>query len=219
MLQVNLWDKINKTKWDLLTIYGVAQDEHKINFLNELSAFCSKSKEPLVIDGDFNIIRYMEERNRPHILSRFSDMFNTLINFHELREIVMNGGVFTWSNNQEVPLLEKLDRVLVTKEWEDCFPNAIVKKLPRDISDHNPLILSMGSCNTPRHIQFRFERSWISNPDFLPAVRKIWDKPCNAKTTLDRIQQKLKLIKQYFKGWGFNLQGEIKKEGQLLVMN
>jgi hypothetical protein len=70
----------------------------------------------------------------------------------------------------------------------------------------------MGSCNTPKSVQFRFERSWLKNPDFISAVGKIWGKPCNAKSTLDRIQQKLKLIKQYFKGWGFNLQGELRKQ-------
>lgn len=31
-------------------------------------------------------------------------------------------------------------------------------------------------------------------------------KPYKAKTPLDKIQQKLKLVEQYFKGWGFNLQ-------------
>jgi hypothetical protein len=64
---------------------------------------------------------------------------------------------------------------------------------------------------TPMHIQFRFELSWLSNPEFIPAVEKIWAKPCRAKTTLDKIQQKLKMFKQYFKGWGFNLQGELRK--------
>lgn len=29
---------------------------------------------------------------------------------------------------------------------------------------------------------------------------------------LDRIQQKLNLFKQYFKGWGFNFQGELRKK-------
>ena len=49
----------------------------------------------------------------------------TLINFHELREIVMTGGLYTWSNNQENPILEKLDRILASKEWEDIFPNTM----------------------------------------------------------------------------------------------
>jgi len=124
----------------------------------------------------------------------------------------MSGGLYTWSNNQENPTLEKLDRILVSKEWEDIFPNVLVKKLPRKVSDHNLLILSTTSYKPTRHIHFRFELSWFSNPDFLPMVEKIWTKPCRAKSALLRIQQKLKLFKQYFKGWGFNLQGEMRRK-------
>ena len=29
---------------------------------------------------------------------------------------------------------------------------------------------------------------------------------------MDKIQQKIKLIKQHFKGWGFNLQGELRNK-------
>lgn len=39
MLQLNLWDKINKIKWNLLVVYGAAQEENKLDFLTELSAF------------------------------------------------------------------------------------------------------------------------------------------------------------------------------------
>jgi hypothetical protein len=31
-----------------------------------------------------------------------------------------------------------LDRILVSKNWEDIFPNSLVRKLPREVSDHNP---------------------------------------------------------------------------------
>jgi len=65
-----------------------------------------------LIGGDFNIIRFACEKNKPGGVQRFSDMFNTLIDFHELRELVMTGGKFTWSNNQEDALLEKLDGIL-----------------------------------------------------------------------------------------------------------
>lgn len=119
---------------------------------------------------------------------------------------------FTWSNNQEDPLLEKLDRILVNREWEDIFPNVLVKKLPRDVSDHNPLILSCEPGKNIRHLQFKFEQHWLTNPDFFQAVKKIWEKPCRAKTSIDKNQQKLKLLKQHFEGWGFNLQGELRKK-------
>jgi len=93
-----------------------------VNFLTELSSFCSNNTDPVLIGGDFNIIRFSYERNRQCGVQRFSDLFNTLINFHELREIEMSGGTYTWSNNQEDPILEKLDRILMSKDWEDLFP-------------------------------------------------------------------------------------------------
>lgn len=33
---------------------------------------------------------------------------------------------------------------------------------------------------------------------------------------MDKIQQKLKLIKQYFKGWGFHLQGDFRKKREAI---
>jgi hypothetical protein len=37
-----------------------------------------------------------------------------------------------------------------------------------------------------------------------------------AKSTIDKIQPKLKLLKQYFKGWGLNLSGELRKLRKVL---
>jgi exonuclease III len=110
---MNLWDKINKLKWNLLVVYGAAQEENKLSFLSELSAFCSRNSDPIIIGGDFNIIRFANERNKKTGIKRFTKLFNTLIDFYELREINMSRGMYSWSNNQENPLLEKLDRILV----------------------------------------------------------------------------------------------------------
>jgi hypothetical protein len=76
--------------------------------------------------------------------------------------------------------------------------------------------LSSGPCKVVKHLEFRFKLSWFTNPDFLPSVEKIWKKHCNAKSALYRIQQKLKILKQYFKGWGFNLQGKLKKKRRVI---
>lgn len=92
MIQLNLWDKKEKVKWNLIVVYGAAHDDNKLAFLAELSSFCSRNSEPLIIGGDFNIIRYPYEKNRQMSNHRFTDLFNTLIDFHELREIQMSGG-------------------------------------------------------------------------------------------------------------------------------
>jgi len=104
--------------------------------------------------------------------------------------------------------LERLDRCLVNKDWESLFPTIFIQKLPREISDHNPLILSPASNPPQRKIPFRFETSWLKQPDFMEKVKNLWELPCHAESAMDRIQSKLKRFKQYFKGWGFNIQGE-----------
>ena len=94
MLQLNLWDKSNEVKWNLLIVYGAAQGENKIAFLSELSRFCAENSEPLLIGGDFNIIRFLSEKNTMDGVHKYTDTFNSLIHFYELREIVMSGYVY-----------------------------------------------------------------------------------------------------------------------------
>jgi hypothetical protein len=36
------------------------------------------------------------------------------------------GRQFTWANNLPEPTYEKLDRVLITAEWDQAFPLAVV---------------------------------------------------------------------------------------------
>ena len=43
-------------------------------------------------------------------------------------------------------------------------------------------------------------------------MEKIWNRQSRARFALDKIQQKLKLLKHYFKGWDFNLWGELRKK-------
>lgn len=129
MLHMNLWDKLLKIKWNRVTVYGAAQEENRMAFLTELSNFCSSSKEPTLIGGDFNLIRFVCEKNKNNRVHRHTDLFNAITHFHEFRELNMNGRMYTWSNNQENPTFEKLDRVLCTRTWENIFPLVLVKKI------------------------------------------------------------------------------------------
>jgi hypothetical protein len=128
----------------------------------------------------------------------------------------MTGGIYTWSNNQKPPTLEKLDRFLMSREWEIIFPRAMVRKMQREMSDHNPLIISTEPNGTLKHLEFKFELTWINHPNFKSHVVDIWGKPYYATTAFDRIQQKMKRFKQYFKGWGFNQQGVQRKLKQAI---
>ena len=58
-----------------------------------------------------------------------------------LRELEMTGRRYIWANYAEVPTYEKLDRILVTTDWEQTFSLASIQALTREISDHTPLLL------------------------------------------------------------------------------
>jgi exonuclease III len=122
-------------------VYGAAQKEHKSRFLSELSAFCLRSQVPLLIGGDFNIIRKAEEKNKPGGFSKWSSLFNSIIDQHGLMEFELKNRLYTWSNNHSDPTFEKLDRFLASPEWDLAYNNISVHVLNRSFSDHAPLCL------------------------------------------------------------------------------
>jgi hypothetical protein len=108
----------------------------------------------------------------------------------------MHGGKYTWSNKHVIPTLEKLDRVLMSPEWEDLFPLVHVRKLVRDISDHNALLLNMGEQSplNNKSRDFRFDLSWLKNEEFTSLAREIWEKPVRSLDPIDVLNIKLKKI-------------------------
>jgi exonuclease III len=53
-----LCNKVDEFKWVLVFVYGPAQDEFKESFLAELVNMCSHKNLPLVVGGDYNILRH-----------------------------------------------------------------------------------------------------------------------------------------------------------------
>jgi hypothetical protein len=200
----------------LVIVYGAAQEDDKEEFLTELGNICRDQSLPLLVGGDFNLLRDASEKNKRLRPSKWNDMFNSIINICEMREIDMSGGQFTWSNNQAVPTLEKLDRFIVSREWELLFPLTTVHKLTREVSDHSPIILDTMEGKENQRREFRFEKRWLKEEEFLHRVVKIWAQPVRAKDSLAKFQIKLKLVKKNLKGWGANIRGrDIKKKKEL----
>jgi hypothetical protein len=92
-------DKFPRINVRLVMIYGPAQDDKKNIFLSELAGIGANNKIPTLIGGDFNILRYSFEKNKTFTGNRFTNLFNWIINTYELRDLPLNGGLFTWSNN------------------------------------------------------------------------------------------------------------------------
>ena len=49
LLQLTLWDKQMKQKWDFINMYGAAHEENKLEFLTELARVCSGITIPYML--------------------------------------------------------------------------------------------------------------------------------------------------------------------------
>ncbi|XP_047057289.1 uncharacterized protein LOC124663662 [Lolium rigidum] len=131
-------------EWVLVPVYGAAQDMHKAEFLSELVRTCESETLPMLVGGDFNIIRTREEKNNANFKARWPFVFNAIIEHLNLREISLTGRQFTWASRREKPTYEKLDRVLASISWEQKFPLVTVRALTRADSDHTPILIDSG---------------------------------------------------------------------------
>jgi hypothetical protein len=118
-------------------------------------------------------MRHIREKNKNNFNPRWRFLFNAVIDSFDLREIELSGRQFTWANSLPDPTYEKLDRVLMSTEWELKYPLVTVRALDRGISDHTLLILETGDpafSGQPK--QFKMELSSLTQEDFKEKVKR-----------------------------------------------
>ena len=81
---------------------------------------------PIIIGGDFNLLHRPTEKNNDNFDNIWPFLFNTIIDGFSRNYI--------WTNNLPVLTYEKVDRVLMSTEWEQKFSLSSIFALNRDIS-------------------------------------------------------------------------------------
>jgi len=213
-----LSNKNDGFKWSLVCVYGPAQGHLKEKFLAELVSMVSHETVPILVGGDYNIMRSSQEKNNDNFDNRWPFLFNAVIDGLNLRELEMTGRQYTWANSRAVPTYEKLDRILMPTEWELKYPLSTVTAHSRDISDHTPLLLNTGdSSSTHTQPMFRFELGWLLRDGFRDLVAKIWSDVHTGTTAMERWHAKVRKLRQYLRGWAKNVSGSNKKEKKELL--
>jgi endonuclease/exonuclease/phosphatase family metal-dependent hydrolase len=133
---------------------------------------------PTLISGDFSLIRFSCDKSNWIINHKWADGFNDLFSWWSLIELNPRNKKFTWTNNQEYPILAKIDRIFISSGWEVSFPLASVKALDRLPSDHNPLLVDSRDNISFGKKGFRFEKWWLEKESFKDMVKKAWETPC-----------------------------------------
>jgi hypothetical protein len=185
-------------EWLLIPVYGAAQASNKPEFLAEIVRTCENETLPLLIGGDFNIIRRQAEKNNDNSNPRWPFIFNAIIESLELREIAMSGHQFMWANRRTTQTFEKLDRVLASVEWEQKFPLVTVRALTRTGSDHTPLLIDSGEqAHHGSKTKFLFELSWLKQEGFFDMVSKEWASISLGANSMERWQNKICHIRSF----------------------
>ncbi|XP_071685294.1 uncharacterized protein [Lolium perenne] len=159
--------------WWVTVVYGPQRKEDKFLFLRELEERRALCIGPWLIIGDFNMILRASEKNNDNLdlgmMARFRDFVRSM----ELKDLYLHGRLFTWSNARENPTLTRIDRALVSVDWDLAFPDALLQALAASLSDHAPLHLSLNNGFRPKQ-RFKFEVFWTKIPGFQEALAEAW---------------------------------------------
>ena len=122
------------------------------------------------------------------------------MNHAQLEEIVLTGRSYTWSNGADRPTLERLDRIFVTADWINRFPNHLLKPLSSDCSDHCPLLLHFGALGRNKR-RFRFEAFWAKMPGFFDVVKNAWSQTPVQGDRCRALDQKFRNVAHELRKW------------------
>ncbi len=134
----------------------------------------------------------------------FSDFIRDL----NLVDLLLEGGLFTWSNTHTPPSMSVLDRSLISLGWEEDFPESVQRLLPRPVSDHFPVLLDSGGIKTGR-APFRFENMWLKKEDFKDKVKTWWEDYSFEGRPSFIIACKLTALKEDLRAWNRQEFGDV----------
>lgn len=113
-------------------------------------------ERPWAVCGDFNVTRYISEKKNCSIRTRGMREFSDFIEDMNLVDLQLENANYTWFKGDQQKTASRIDRILISDEWDDNFKN--LKQLPLKSlsSDHIPIALLGGSWKKNKNY-FKFE--------------------------------------------------------------
>ena len=205
----------NNTLLELMVVYGPADHSLSQIFLDEIFTKIDACQLPLLIGGDFNLLRYPSDKSSVNFSWVRAEAFNAFIRDTAIREIPRVGARYTWTNRQTCPIRSVLDRVFICPAWDGLFPRCSLRALPIVGSDHAPLILDDGLC--PNGCQrFQFDASWLlveGFPDMLAQkILGFLTSPHRSFGPMDDWHYVSYSLRKFLRGWAKNHFAESRRD-------
>ncbi|XP_022003603.1 uncharacterized protein LOC110901056 [Helianthus annuus] len=145
---------------NILNVYAPNDQATRRKFWNEILSLKCQQPGLWVALGDFNEVRWPEERVNSRFDQASAACFNEFIDQCGFLEYQMTGGNFTYISDNEEIKLSKLDRILVCDGFMSRWPFASLAALRKGVSDHCPVSLSCVDYDFGPS-PFKFFNSWI----------------------------------------------------------
>ncbi|KAF7824555.1 reverse transcriptase [Senna tora] len=174
--------KLNNKEVLLTGVYGHPEAQQRRYVWDRVSRLNPRNGIPWACVGDFNEILSQNEKEgvRLHSQSQI-EHFRSFVDRNGLLDVPLKGCRFTWCNNRvDGCVKEKIDRVLVSNEWMNLFPNMIAMALPALGSDHSPIITNLNPKPMKRAKEFKFEDYWMEHEDFTGILQRSWSRDNDA---------------------------------------
>lgn len=156
----------------MIVVYAPNDLTKKQSLWLRLTNLVNNYNAPSIVLGDFNEVRFESERKGSIFCRKGSNLFNAFFSSAGLVDLPMGGRIFTRMNKFGTKL-SKIYRIIVSHHFINMWPNAHVTVLPRDLSDHCPLILKT-HVDDYGPIPFKFFNSWLLDGELSDVVSSSW---------------------------------------------
>jgi hypothetical protein len=157
------------------------------------------------------MIYMAEDKNNNRWNRRLMGQFQWFLNEALLKELHLNGRLFTWSNERLHLTSEGIDRAFVSNEWEELFPNNDLQALSSLCFDHTPLLLCTNNTFKARK-RFHFRRFWPKMPGFLETVQRAWHCPLQNVDPFQRLDWLFCNMACFLKSWSDHCVGNTRTQ-------
>nr|GEV36108.1 RNA-directed DNA polymerase, eukaryota, reverse transcriptase zinc-binding domain protein [Tanacetum cinerariifolium] len=184
----------------IISVYAPQELSEKRMLWDYLNHVIVSWQGEVIVMGDFNEVRYKNERFGTVFNAQSTDVFNRFISNSNLKEIPLGGCSFTWCH-RSASKMSKLNRFLVSESLLSEFPNLPALSLDRYLSDHRPIMLREMSYDYGP-IPFRVFHYWFEIDEFKEIVVNSWkDESVVENNPMLKLMYKLKLLKKNIRFW------------------
>ena len=154
-------------QWIFTSVYGPVLANLKEDMWEELGSVRGLWSGPWCIGGDFNASASISpsESNRGGRITQAMRRFACVLDDPGVRDLPLQGGPFTWSGGNNGQAMSRIDRFLVSGDWESYFSRVTQSTLLRPVSDHFPILLDGGGIISGPS-PFRFQNMWLKAEGF-----------------------------------------------------